>query len=282
MRNYSLAIALALLPSIGAAQTPHSAPKQTPPPAGPDYPLPSFPAPAPSPAFPKPYVPGDPDQLATPNNNPGMWVNSNDYPSVALRYELEGRTQFDLVIGPDGRASACAVTQSSGAQILDDVTCRNVMRRARFNPATNAKGQPISGAYTKGVQWVIPGGTGYIPAIGQEVKSPLPLTPPAGWIANNVWAVPATTPLKPDETIFTVPRLYMLTISSTGAVTQCLAKARGFNPIQQIKAANPDKQICAQYSGNARFAPAKNANGDAISGVYVAHIPEQEIRQYPK
>jgi len=52
--------------------------------------------------------------------------------------------------------TGCSVTSSSGSPDLDDATCANVTRRARFNPATDGEGQPTSGSYSNRVRWVIP------------------------------------------------------------------------------------------------------------------------------
>jgi protein TonB len=59
-------------------------------------------------------------------------------------------------VGADGKVSSCQVTSSSGSPDLDEATCSNVTRRARFNPATDGEGQPTSGSYSGRVRWVIP------------------------------------------------------------------------------------------------------------------------------
>ena len=121
----------------------------TPPPAAPVVPIIAPPAPvAPAPRVqPKP---------ATPKGNPANWATTNDYPTRALREEREGTTGFRVTVGPDGRVTGCSVTSSSGSPDLDDATCQNVTRRARFNPATDGEGQPTSGSYSNRVRWVIP------------------------------------------------------------------------------------------------------------------------------
>lgn len=106
------------------------------------------PPPPPPPAF-KP-------QTATPKGNPGNWATSNDYPSRALREEREGTTRFSVTIGADGRVTGCSITGSSGHPDLDDATCKNITRRARFNPAKDGNGQPTTGTYSNSVRWQIP------------------------------------------------------------------------------------------------------------------------------
>mgnify|MGYP002148087180 CR=1 FL=1 len=58
--------------------------------------------------------------------------------------------------GPDGRVTSCDITSSSGSPDLDEATCSNVTRRARFTPAMDGEGNPTSGSYSNGIRWVIP------------------------------------------------------------------------------------------------------------------------------
>ena len=93
---------------------------------------------------------------ATPRGNPGSWATTNDYPSRALREEREGTSSFRVTVGPDGRVTDCQITSSSGHADLDQATCDNVRRRARFNPAKDGEGQPTTGSFSSRVRWVIP------------------------------------------------------------------------------------------------------------------------------
>lgn len=93
---------------------------------------------------------------ATPRGNPGRWVTTNDYPSRALREEQEGITTVRLTIDASGAVTGCTVTGSSGSPLLDDATCKNMQRRARFNPATDRQGKPTSDTYSQSVRWQIP------------------------------------------------------------------------------------------------------------------------------
>lgn len=130
------------------------APVQAPPldtspaPQPPPPPLPPPPSPPPAPSF--------TPKSATPKGNPGSWATTNDYPSRALREERAGVTGFRVSVTADGRASGCTVTSSSGSPDLDEATCSNVMRRARFNPAMDGEGKPTTGSYSGRIRWVIP------------------------------------------------------------------------------------------------------------------------------
>lgn len=91
-----------------------------------------------------------------PATNPGTWVTPADYPAWAIRYDVTGRVGFRLDVGSDGRASHCEVTLSSGVPDLDAVACEKVLERARFVPARNDAGEPVSGTWSTTVVWAIP------------------------------------------------------------------------------------------------------------------------------
>jgi protein TonB len=120
----------------------------------------SPPPPAPPPiviAPPAPVPPPSaPPKPATPRGNPASWATPNDYPSRALREERTGTTGFRVSVGADGRVTDCQITSSSGHADLDQATCANVTRRARFNPAKDSSGNAVQGTYSNRVRWVIP------------------------------------------------------------------------------------------------------------------------------
>lgn len=122
-----------------------------PPPAPPALRIPPAPV-APPPPPPPRFTPKD----AEPRGNPGNWATPNDYPSRALREEREGSTAFRVNIDASGRVTSCQVTRSSGHSDLDDATCKNIQRRARFRPATDGNGNEVSGTWSSQVRWQIP------------------------------------------------------------------------------------------------------------------------------
>ena len=122
---------------------------QTPPPPAPVFVTAAPPPPAPPP--PKFQPKG-----AIPKGQPGNWATTNDYPSRALREEREGSSGFRVSIGTDGKVTDCQITRPSGSPDLDQATCDNVRRRARFAPATDGEGNPTTGSYSSTIRWVIP------------------------------------------------------------------------------------------------------------------------------
>ena len=93
---------------------------------------------------------------ARPRNDPGAWATTDDYPVGALRRREEGVVRFELALDAAGRVSACRVTVSSGSADLDTATCRQVTRRARFQPATDTRGERVASTFAGSIRWVIP------------------------------------------------------------------------------------------------------------------------------
>lgn len=94
---------------------------------------------------------------ATPQGNAGAWISTSDYPSRALSEGRGGTVQFKVIVGTDGRVAKCEITKSSGHADLDQATCSNITRRARFSPATNQTAQPTEGVWSSKMTWQIPG-----------------------------------------------------------------------------------------------------------------------------
>jgi Gram-negative bacterial TonB protein C-terminal len=83
------------------------------------------------------------------------WLSSDDYPPAALRRFEEGNVGFRAYVGSDGRVFACGIEQSA-TDLLDTETCKIAIRRLRFHPALDAKGDPIRDVYATRVMWRIP------------------------------------------------------------------------------------------------------------------------------
>lgn len=107
------------------------------------------------PAPPAPPAPKGATSAVQPRGNPGSWATDADYPQRALREERAGTTGFRVTVGADGRVVDCTVTSSSGSPDLDDATCKNVTRRARFKPAME-NGVAVQSSYSNRIRWVIP------------------------------------------------------------------------------------------------------------------------------
>lgn len=91
-----------------------------------------------------------------PKGNPINWANGSDYPAEALKFKYEGVTSFRVTVGANGRVTGCHIVESSGHRELDEATCSNVSRRARFDPALDEDGNATSGTYSNRVSWSLP------------------------------------------------------------------------------------------------------------------------------
>ncbi|MDQ3139557.1 MAG: energy transducer TonB [Pseudomonadota bacterium] len=130
-------------------------PIQTTPVIQPTPPITPIARPAP-PAPPAPPPPPRVSQAARAQGSlPGLF-STDDYPQAALRNEEQGTTAVSLTIGTNGRVSGCDVTSSSGSRSLDDTTCRILRSRARFTPAKDQAGSPISDTSSARIRWQLP------------------------------------------------------------------------------------------------------------------------------
>ena len=98
----------------------------------------------------------DDPKPSVPLSNPGQWVSSEDYPTAALRNEIEGVTRFVLAIDPYGIVENCRISVSSGSSELDAATCNLITARARFKPARDNRGKPVASTWASSVRWQIP------------------------------------------------------------------------------------------------------------------------------
>jgi TonB family protein len=107
-----------------------------------------------------------------PKGPPGKWVTNDDYPPNAVENGLHGTVHFTLVVDSTGKPESCHITWTSGFAQLDQYSCAAFLKRARFDPARDAKGQPIRAAYSNRFRWELPDSTNgeLVPAIDLLVE----------------------------------------------------------------------------------------------------------------
>jgi TonB family protein len=88
--------------------------------------------------------------------DPTSWVNSGDYPESAIRARQQGTVSYQVEIDPTGAARGCRVTGSSGSAALDEVTCRIIKERARFEPARDLSGDRVASTWASQMRWALP------------------------------------------------------------------------------------------------------------------------------
>lgn len=200
---------------------------------------------------------------AIPFTNPGSWVSTNDYPSLALREERGGISGFTLAVSADGKVSSCSITAPSGSTDLDEATCANISRRARFYPATDIKGRPIAAAYTNRVTWRIPERSTYNYAFDNDFSAAYPRSP----IADHYfqWPEPADYPTAVKNAGHEGETLVALTIDEQGKVATCeVAKTSGFTIL--------DEASCPFASTKWTFKPALDFDGKPTKGRIEKHV----------
>jgi len=139
-------------PPINIAPTPPKIQTQStfPPPAPP---APVIPPPAPAGPPPAPPAPSQARGARTKNERSWAARIQENYPARALREEIEGTVGVRVSVTPDGRATGCSVTASSGSDILDAAACAGMERYARFDPALDNDGNPTTGSYSTRVTY---------------------------------------------------------------------------------------------------------------------------------
>ena len=79
--------------------------------------------------------------------DPDSWLTPADYPAYLARAEMEAALTIRLTVSPQGKASSCFVTESNKPQLFDDSVCLGMLKRARFEPARNARGDAVASYY---------------------------------------------------------------------------------------------------------------------------------------
>lgn len=60
---------------------------------------------------------------------------------------------FNVSVNAYGRADSCIVTKSSGNSIIDRAGCQSMLPNAKFKPATDGKGNSVSGEFSGSLKY---------------------------------------------------------------------------------------------------------------------------------
>ena len=77
-------------------------------------------------------------------------LSDSDYPRASA---ASGTVAIAFRVRSDGRVDLCRVVASSGAPLLDRLTCRLVERRFRYRPALDAEGRPVETMLRTSFTW---------------------------------------------------------------------------------------------------------------------------------
>ncbi len=82
--------------------------------------------------------------------------SARDYPKDTRDLRIDEAVTVYMTVGTDGRAHNCRVQRASRDPQADAITCRLAEARFRFNPATNAAGNPVESTYGWRQRWFYP------------------------------------------------------------------------------------------------------------------------------
>lgn len=85
------------------------------------------------------------------------WLRSEDYPTQLLNRGDQGMLRVRLMIDASGKPTSCHIQQSTRPQEFDNTVCRLLMKRARFEPALNAKGAAVPSFWSQTIYFLIAG-----------------------------------------------------------------------------------------------------------------------------
>lgn len=91
-----------------------------------------------------------------PKTSPAYWATSADYPQALLSKNVIGIISFRLEIDPFGKVTGCHILSATKPEGFADLTCRLLLKRARFVPAIGADGAPMASYYVNTVNWLVP------------------------------------------------------------------------------------------------------------------------------
>ncbi|HWJ59941.1 MAG TPA: TonB family protein [Sphingomicrobium sp.] len=119
---------------------------------------PVIPAPPPPIVAPPPPKPPPPPRQAEPKSLVGSLqglISADDYPASSLDNNEQGTVSVTLTVGPSGRVTGCSIGSSSASSTLNNATCRLLSARARFSPAQDGNGNPVTSTTSARITWRI-------------------------------------------------------------------------------------------------------------------------------
>lgn len=171
-----------------------------------------------------------------------MTLRDRDYPTRLIENGDAGVVSAHLSVAPDGHVSGCKVSETSGSQALDALTCSIATRRARFNPAHDADGKAVSGDYWTAVTW----GTN---------KDVVPIS------------VPMELAVKALPSGYTQPAQMRVLFGADGKPMRCDTAASSGS-------AAADRAVCAAIARQASIAPPRSGSEQPAAAIrtYVATL----------
>lgn len=83
--------------------------------------------------------------------NPNNWLSGNDYPRDMMASGKESQVSVRLLIDASGRITKCTSVSHYEESEFNDITCRLIEQRARFEPAELEDGTKVPSYYARRV-----------------------------------------------------------------------------------------------------------------------------------
>lgn len=179
-----------------------------------------------------------------------------NYPSTALRQEIQGSVGVHVIVNDLGRVSQCMVTSSSGHAILDEAACSGMVRFATFDPALDADGNAIEGSYSTRITYRLNNSN------GMQF-----FTLWAGAKNESEWAEQVQQEFSAEALRFDLEGsvVVVVRVNDEGGVADCrVASSSGQQKL--------DDAACAGMSKYAEFIPLLDKKDEPTSGLYVRRI----------
>lgn len=90
-----------------------------------------------------------------PVESPAKWLGTNDFPDKAVIGGHNGIVRFRLDVDPTGTPTGCRVLNRTNPDDFADLSCKLLMKRARFTPALDGAGKPVKSYYINNIRWVM-------------------------------------------------------------------------------------------------------------------------------
>lgn len=81
-------------------------------------------------------------------------LKSSDFPRGVAEAGISGRVSVRYLVDASGRVARCDVTRSSGSAELDELTCRLIQERFRFEPSRDGRGNPVDAVIVESHEWL--------------------------------------------------------------------------------------------------------------------------------
>jgi hypothetical protein len=174
-----------------------------------------------------------------------QWWTSDDMPMDHIQAGVTRDVAWRATVSPTGQTVSCDIDQTSGDPELDALTCKLLMKRARFKPATWIDGSPVVGVLHEATVWAIGNSGG---------KDLWPITVPLAELPPNAHS-PESVRIK-------------FAVHEDGIISDCVAAP--FKKKEPLAALVP--AACSAVAASPVIRPPLGADGKAVRSVQVAVV----------